>query len=147
MSKISIEQVEATLLEKKIEQPVVASIIKDLNQALKEEADARAANKLPKQKWEHLIFLNQDTVSDSPIKDEPEGWVVTYKEGVDANTVLQSIRDAAKEQNDSAKNKKATLDNLGEVFQNLKPKFLSGKNIKIKTKESVRTIKINGKSF
>ena len=56
--KVSIEQVEATLLERKIEPPKVAEIIKDLEQALEEEKADRDANKVPKAKWEYVIVIN-----------------------------------------------------------------------------------------
>jgi hypothetical protein len=143
MSKISLEQVEATLLEKKIDRSLVSSIILDLAQSIEEEK----ADKEPKKKetWEHLVFLNKQ--SDSDPTGGRDAWVVVYKEGVDAGTVLDKIRSSAVDQNEVASKKKAAMDNLGEVFQNLKPKFLKDKSIKIKTKESVRVIEVDGTKF
>ncbi len=143
MSKITLEQVEATLLERKVEQPLIASIIKDLQQAIDEEKNDKEPTS--KAKWEHLVFLNEP--SNFVPGDARDAWVVTYKEGVDAGTVLDKIRSSAVDQNESATKKKAALDNLGEVFQGLKNKFLKDKNIKIKTKESVRVVVVNGTKF
>lgn len=145
MSKITLEQVEATLLEKNVDQQIVQSVLHDLEQTIKEEKDEKAANKLPKVKNELIVYLNDP---DNKLKDlEFDAWIASYKEGDDAGTVLQKIRDAAKEQNESSSKKKYTLDNLGEVFQNLKNKFLKSKNVKVLTKESVRVVRVNGRVF
>jgi len=141
--KISLEQVESTLLERKIDAATVAVIIQDLEQSVDEESADK--DKLPKTKWEHIVYLNDPS---GTVGDDHDAWVVTYKEGVDAGIVLSKIRDAAKEQNEVAlTKKKGTLSTLGEVFQHLKGKFIKEKDVKIKTKESVRVVVVNGREF
>ena len=141
---ITLEQVEATLLERSIDKPTVVAILKDLQQSLEEEKADRAENKVPALKWEYLVYINDP---EGKIKEDFDAWIVTYKEGIDAATVLQKIRDGAKEQNEAAKRKKNHMTTLGEVFQGLKPKFTKDKGIKVKTKTSVQVKTINGKLF
>ena len=142
--KYSLEQIEQTLAERKIEQPKIVEIIKDLEQVALEEQEEKEANKLPTLKWNYLAFINDP---EGKIKDEFDAFIVTYKDGVDAGTVLQKLRDGAKNQNEFTKKKKNKITNLGELFQVIKPKSLKEYGVKVKTKESVRVIPINGKLF
>ncbi len=143
--KIDIEQVESTLLERKIDQPTITAIIKDLMQAVEEEkaeAELEKTNDGPKPKWEHLIVINDP---DNKLGTEYTGWVIIQKEGQDSGLAIQKLRDACKESNESQKKKKNVLQNFGELFMDLKPKFLKEKGLKIKTKEAVRVLTVNGK--
>lgn len=143
--KISLEQIEATLLERKIEPPKVQEIIRDLKQAAEEDAADAANSAGPKPKWEHVIVLNDP---DGKLKGEDfTGWVVTQQEGQDNALVLGKLTDAAKTQNESAKKKRSIIQNFGELFQALKPKFLKEKGLKIKTKNAVRVLTVNGKTL
>lgn len=144
MAKFSLEQIQATLEDKKIDQPRIAAIIHDLEQVAQEEQEEKAANKIPKLKHQYLVFVNDP---EGKIVGDFDAWVTTYEEGIDAGTVLQKLRDAAKEQNEAAKRKKSKLETLGDVFQGIKTKFLKEKKVKVKTKESVRVITVNGKQF
>ena len=143
--KVSIEQIEATLLERKIDPPKVAEIIKDLLQAAAEDKADNTANSTPNPKWEHLVILND---VDGKFKNEElVAWVIVQKEGQDAGLALSKLRDAVKEQNESCNKKKNIIQNFGELFEGLKPKFLKEKGLKVKTKEAVRVLKINGKTL
>lgn len=142
--KVSIEQIEATLLERKIEPPKVQEIIKDLEQAANEEKEERAANAGPKPKWEHIIFINDP---DNKVGTEMTGWVVKQQEGQDAGLITGKLTDAAKTFNESSKKKKNLIKSFGELFAYMKPKFLKEKGLKIATKEAVRIIPVNGKTL
>ncbi|HOT88634.1 MAG TPA: hypothetical protein PLC59_04020 [Bacteroidales bacterium] len=142
--KVSIEQIEATLLEKKIELPKVREIIKDLQQVIEEEKAEREANKVPKAKWEYLIFINDP---EKKIETELTGWVVKQLEGQDASLCASKLIDAAQTQNESTKRKKSLITGFGELFSALKSKFLKEKGLKICTKEAVRVITVNGKTL
>jgi len=144
MAKFDIEQIKLTLTERNVDEPTILAIIKDLEAVAVEEAEEKEANKLPKLLYNHLVFINDP---EGKIKDEFDAFVVTYKEGTPAETVLQRLRDAAKTQNELTKKKKNKITNLGELFQLIKPKSLKEHGIKIRTKESVQTIPINGKQF
>lgn len=142
--KVSIEQIEATLLERKIDPPKVQEIIKDLTQAANEDAEERRENAGPKQKWEHVIVLNDP---EGKIKDEVTGWVVQQREGQDSGLILSKLTDAAKTQNESAKRKKTVIKSFIDLFESLKSKWTKEKGLRIKTKEPVRVFVVNGKTL
>jgi len=162
MSKISIEEVEAVLLQKKIEPNKVAEIIREL-EGIVEEVAAEAAkesaggnevksdglpadvggNATPKEKMEYLVVVNDpDNVLDGA---ELMGWVVQQREGEDAGTLLARLCDAAKDQNEGAKRKKSALTNMIQVFEGLKGKFMKSRKLRVKTKEAVRVLITDGK--
>lgn len=142
--KFDLPQIQATLEAQKIDQPKIAAVIHELEQVAQEEAEEKEANKLPQKKWQFLVFANDP---ENKIGTETEVWVTAYEEGTDASSVLQRLKDAGQQQNETAKRKKSRLTTLGEVFQGVKTKFLKDKKIKIKTKESVRLIPIDGSKF
>ena len=142
--KVDIEQVEATLLERKIDPPKVQEIIKDLEQAIEEEKADRDDNKVPKAKWEYTIIINDP---DKKLGTEFTGWVVKQQEGQDAGLMLGKLTDAAKTQNESSKRKKSLITGFGELFSAIKTKFLKEKGIKVCTKEAVRVLTVNGKTL
>jgi hypothetical protein len=143
MAKITIEQVEATLLERKVEPVKIQEIIKDLTQAAEEEKEERA-NDGPKPKWEHVIVLNDP---EGKIKDEVTGWVVQQRDGQDAGLILSKLTDAAKSQNESSKRKKSLIKSYLDLFDALKAKFTKEKGLRIKTKEPVRVLVVNGNTL
>lgn len=141
--KISIDEVEAVLLEKKIDPIKVKEIIKDLTQAAEEEKEDRQSSTTPKQVWEYVIVLND---KDGLLKDkEIAGWVVQQKEGQDARLVLSKLSDAAGDQNEASKRKKSLIKDLVGLFEGLKSKWTKEKGLRIKTKDLTRVIVTNGK--
>jgi hypothetical protein len=141
--KVSLENVEAILLEKKIDPPKVKEIIKDLEQAAADEKEERQAEVGQKAKWEHVIVLHD---KDGLLKDkEIAGWVVQQKDGQDAGLVLSKLADAAKNQNEAAKRKKNMITDLVSLFDGLKSKWTKEKGVRIKTKELTRVIITDGK--
>ena len=146
MAKISIEQVEATLLEQKVDPAKVSAIIKDLEQVVEEEKAERQDGADPKPVWEHLIVI------DDPDKKlagtDFVGWVVKQKEGTDSGLVLSKLTDAAKTQNESGKRKKKSrIEGFKDLFSALKPKWLKEKGIKVCTKTAVRVLTVNGRTL
>jgi len=142
--KVSLENVEAILLERKVEPPKVQEILRDLQKAAEEEKEEAAGEAGPKAKWEHVIVLNDP---EGKIKDEFTGWVVAQQDGQDTGLVIGKLQDAAKVQNESAKRKKSVITNFVELFESVKSKFLKEKGLKIKTKEAVRVLVVNGKTL
>jgi len=141
--KVSLENVEAILLEKKVEPLKVQEIIKDLTQAAEEEKEERQSEAEPKSKWEFVIVLND---KDGLLKDkEIAGWVVQQRDGQDAGLVLSKLADAAKNQNESAKRKKNMITDIVGLFDSLKAKWTKEKGVRIKTKELTRVIITDGK--
>lgn len=141
---IPIEEVEAKLLEAKIEPSKVTTIVKDLVAVAEELKEERKANADPKQKWEFIIAVNDP---EGKIGDEFTGWVVQQQEGQDAGLIMSKMRDAASVQNENTKRKKQRLACLADIFENIKSKFLKEKGIRVKTKIPVRVLSVNGKSL
>ncbi len=136
--KIDIDEVEAVLLQKKIEPVKVQEIVTELGKVAEEIKEGNAADKGEKEKWEHVIILND---KDGILKDkEIAGWVVQQREGDDAGAILAKLTEAAKSQNEAAKRKKNVISNYLDLFESLKSKFLKEKKVKIKTKELTRVI-------
>jgi hypothetical protein len=135
--KIDLEQVEATLLERKVEPLKVADIIKDLTQAAEEDKEDRKANAGPKAKWEHVVVINDP---EGKVTGEVTAWVMQQQDGQDAGLILSKLADATKTQNESAKRKKNILSSYIDIFNGLKSKFLKEKGLRIKTKEPVRVL-------
>ena len=153
--KIEIEKIKTTMLENNIDKNVVDAVIAQLEEeATKEiqpETEEQPTNEditdnsedLPKVKFEYVIILND---KEGHLKDkEIAGWVVQQEENADAGLILSKMKDAAKDQNESAKRKKNTITSLVDMFDGLKSKFLKPKNIKIKTKDLTRVIISSGK--
>lgn len=144
MSKISIEEIESVLQQRKV--PNAGDIIKDLEDIIAELQAEREANKEEKPKYEYVVVLHDPTgklITDK-YEEVVSAFVVQQEEGQDSGTILSKILDATKEQNESAKQKRSRLQNLREIFDGLKSKYLKEKKVKIKTKEPVRVIITNG---
>ncbi len=141
MTKVSLEEIEAKMLEFKVEPATVVKIIKELEKAA-EEIKQDKETTAPKTKYEFVIVLNdkEDILKDKEIA----GWVVQQQTGEDAGTILSKLSDAAKAQNDVTKKKKNMITDLSSLFSHLKSKFTKEKNIRIKTKELVSVIISNG---
>ncbi len=138
---VPIDEVESVLLQNKVDQAKVAAIIKDLNQVVAElKADKDPAEK---KKWEYVIVLKDE--EGVLTGKEIAGWVVQQEEGQDAGTVLSRLVDAAKAQNERAKQKRAFLTTITELFEGLKSKFCKDKKVRVKTKELTRVLVTNGK--
>ena len=141
MSKIAIDEVESVLLQKKIDPTKVTEILGDLEKIVEELTEERKANAGERQKWEHVIVLDD---KENLLKGkEIAGWVVQQHEGEDAGTIISRLQDAAKAQNETAKRKKCLLTNLREIFEGVKSKFLKEKKFRVKTKELTRVIITN----
>ena len=132
--KITIEDVEAVLLEQKVDRKAInETIIK-----LQEIAEENKSESDPKTKTKNQFVV---VVSDPDNKLQGESlptWIVQIKADDDHSTVLDRVRSAACEYNaNSKKGRKNPLKTFGEVFQNIKRSFLKEKNVAVKTKEPV----------
>ena len=56
MNKVSIEEIEAAMLENKIDQNKVQAVIKQLEQVIEELKNDKETT--PKPKWEYIILLD-----------------------------------------------------------------------------------------
>lgn len=142
MAKISIEEVEAKMLELKIDPIKVNQVVTELEKVVEELADERKAESGPKAKWEFVIVLNDK--EGFLTGKEIAGWVVQKPLEDDANLVLSKLADAAKSQNEVTKKKANKITDLVSLFEHLKSKFTKEKKVRVKTKELTRVIITNG---
>jgi hypothetical protein len=140
---VSIEEVEAKMLELKIDPTKVSQVITELEKVAEEIKEERAATAGPKQKWEFVIVL--DDKEGLLTGKEIAGWVVQQPTDGDSNLILSKLADAAKAQNEVTKKKANIINDLTSLFGHLKSKFTKEKNVRIKTKELTRVIITNGK--
>jgi hypothetical protein len=139
--KVSLENVEATLLEKKVDPVKVQEILRDLLKAIEDEKENKD-DKEEKAKWEHIIILND---KEGYLNEkEMSGWIVQHEEGEDPAMAISKLQDAARSQNEGAKTKKSRITDLLSLFEHLKPKFAKEKKVRVKTKELTRVIITNG---
>lgn len=141
MSKISIEEVEVTLLKQKVDPKIVITIIKELTEVIEEAKEDRDTT--PKQKNEFLIVLS-DPNNDLAGK-EFTGWVIQQKQGDDAGLALDKIKEAARATNEAKKRKKNMITTMADAFYATKRFFLKSKNIMVKTKEPIRVLVTDGR--
>lgn len=135
MSKLSLEEIENVLVQQKIEPAKVKEIVKDLTDIADQ---LKAEAKGPKEKWEHLIVLN-DTLGEFTGK-ELTGWVVQQQENEDAGTVIPKLLELSAAQNEVTAKKKNRITTIADAFRVLKAKYVKEKKLRIKTKEPVRII-------
>ncbi len=140
--KISLENVESTLLERKVDPVKVQEILADLRKALEEEKEEREKEK-EKVKWEYVIVLHDK--NGFLTEKEIAGWVVQQEENADAGTILSNLQRSAVDQNETVKRKNSVITDFVNLFESLKPKFLKEKKLRIKTKELTRVIVTDGK--
>jgi hypothetical protein len=140
--KVSLEEVEAKLLENRVEPNKVQTILRQLTEVVEEVQAEREAEAGPKQKWEHVIVLNDP--NNILNGQEIAGWVVQQEADADAALIFGKLRETVATQNETAKRKKNYITDLTSAFEYLKPKFLKEKKLRIKTKELTRVLVTNG---
>jgi len=145
MSKISIEEVQGVLEERQV--PNATQIIKDLEQIIAELQAEKEANKEDKPKYEYVVVLNDPSgkLAADKADETVTAFVVQQEEGEDPALIFSKLSDAAKDQNEGAKTKKSRLQNMRDIFDGLKSKYLKEKKVKIKTKDPVRILITDGK--
>ena len=144
---ISLEEVQGVLEERKV--PNASEIIKDLERILEELQAEKEANKEDKPKYEYVVVLHDKDgkLAGQKVDEEITAFVVQQEEGEDAGAILGKLGDAARLQNEVAKTKKSRLQNMRDIFDGLKSKYLKEKKVKIKTKEPVRILITTGKEL
>jgi len=116
---LQIDEIIAELNDLGIDAAKVKEAEEAFRKLEEEKADDRAANKQPKQKNQFVIVLNSTSGNKS-------GWVLQLKEGDDAQTTLDRVKRAAKQQNTNMKKFiKSPLKSFGDAMQNLKRKFMN----------------------
>jgi hypothetical protein len=135
MSKISVDEVQSTLEDNKLEPDKVAKIISDLNRLIEE----LKGEKVPNQKSEFFILVDNSEGKFDGL--ELVGWVGTVPKGGDLGLVVSKIQDAAKDYNATTKaGAKNPVKTISEAIAFVKRKFFKAKEVTLKVKEPVRVL-------
>lgn len=137
MTKISIDQIEATLRDQKIPGPQITKIITELeNAAADEKADRGSA---PKSKHQFVIV--------STVEAPDLGYVLQMEEAAAPQAITERIVAAANSFNNSKRGRKVPVSTIGETLQNVGAKWFkherpAGEVTRVKTKVAVARITI-----
>lgn len=134
MTKVSIEQVQESLVRLNIEKNQQNKIVAELQEILKQEKLHK--DPVVKNKNEFGIVLYAPEL----LGKEYTATVYQIREGEDHGTVLKRISTAAHNQNAAAKKKNNLLKSIGDACQNFKRKFIKEQCVNIKTKNPVRVL-------
>lgn len=139
--KVDLQEIEAAMLENKIDTTKVRAVIHQLEQVIEELKNDK--DQIPKSKYEYVvILLDKDNVLEGK---EFGAWVVQQEQDTDAGLIFGKITEAAKNQNEAQKRKRNYITDLTNLFEYLKPKFLKEKKVRIKTKDLTRVLITNGR--
>lgn len=145
MPKVDIETIPPVLGDfittppTEINKESIAKINKALEKVAKEEKEARAADKGPKQKYQYVLLV-ADPEGKVPAGTELVGWTTKIKEEHDAGTILERILKGIRNFNLSKKGKKSPAKTVGDGIEGATRKFFKEEEIQILNKEPVRII-------
>ena len=127
--KVSIEQIEATLRDQKIDPKVIIKIVNDLEAAAKEEkADRAATGKRPKSQF---VLL-----STTP----GLGYALQMEAEAAPTEALPRIQAAANSFNATKKGRRVPVATVGETLENVPARWFKtddGRKLSVKTKLAV----------
>jgi hypothetical protein len=127
--KVTIEQIEATLREQKIDPKVIIKIVNDLEAAAQEEkADRAATGKRPKSQF----VLLSTTLG--------LGYALQVEAEAAPTEILPRIQAAATDFNQSKRGRKVPVSTVGEALEHLPAKWFKttdGKKLAVKTRQAV----------
>jgi len=129
----------SSIAEKTIEN--VKSNITEENLTNKEEKEEEK-NSEPKVKKDYIILVSDPN---EKIKDEFIGWCFQIDEDQNPGELVDKIKAAARDFNDSKKGRKVPVNTIGETVQNVPSKFFKEYKIYPKHKEPVYICATNNK--
>ena len=138
MSKISLETVAEILNEEGVDKNKQAKIIEHLQEILKAEKEEKDSEKLPRQKNELGVILLND--NDEIKTDNISALVYEIPSSENHDSVLDKIKKATAEFNNTKKGQKHPVKSFSEAFQVVKPKQFKAQNMKKRTKSIVRCL-------
>lgn len=140
MAKIEIELVAEVLLEqKKLEQPDIEMIVRQLVRAAERAADEAAAEKEPAVK-KQMVILVSDPRGEIPDEDFV-GWVLQIPENDSPATALDRLIKSAHTYNATRRGHKYPAKSIGEVCEVVGGKFLKENNVSVKTRLPITILK------
>lgn len=141
MAKIDLDSV-ARALSGRVDEPIVNEVLQDLKAELQEEAQAKEAEKEPKEKKQFCVLVSDP--SGVLAGQDLVAWVAQIEESASPHVVFERIKRAAYEFNQSKKGRKHPVKTVGESCEGVGGKFFKEQKIAIKTKEPVLVVATDG---
>lgn len=135
--KADITLVSEALVKNELDQPTVAKILKDIEQAAAQAKKEEAAQKEPAVKKQFVIVVppNQDGA-------DKIGWVIKMPEDDQPSLTPEKALRAAYEYNISKKGRKYPCKTYGETFEAVGGRFMKEQGLQICTKFPVQVIQL-----
>ncbi len=135
MPKLSIEQIEATLRERKVAPATIVQIITDLEAAAQADKDAKETTKKPKNQ---LVVIAID--KDQQIKEPIVAIVAQIEDGAPPAAALERILEAARVHNASSRGSRKPVSSLGQAVEGVSRKLFKEQRVLLKTRFPVLVI-------
>ncbi len=135
MPKLSIEQIEAALRERKIAPATIIQIITDLEAAAQADKDAKEPTKKAKNQ---LVVIAID--KDQQIKEPIVALVAQIEDGAPPAAALERILEAARVHNASSRGSRKPVSSLGQAVEGVSRKLFKEQRVMLKTKFPVLVI-------
>ena len=131
--KTDLDNVALACQRNNVDERTTANILSDLQQAAKEEAAEREANKQTQKKQKYCIVVS-DTLGS--LRDiEVSGFAVTIDEDQSEFSIPEKLTEAAREYNRSDKGRKNPVNTVGEALEVIPVKLLKEYGITPKNRE------------
>jgi len=137
MAKIDLEEVEQLLLRNNVPEATVVKVLTDAAAILKEEKEERQKEKVPGEKFGHVVVIS-DPENKIPRDVEFTAFVVKHRMDVDLATIPEKLQLVARDSNSTKKNSKNPVRTVGELFHWVKRRFWKSYAIYGITKDPVR---------
>lgn len=135
--KIEIDELQNILIQAGVDQKTRSVIVKEAQELISEKQQDAADNKEPKAKNQYVVVVKTDAdLTGKTIVST----IIQIPESDDPNKVIDKIKDAAREQNRSAKRKKSFVANFTDGLRYIKRKYLKNQGVHLKSKDWVQTI-------
>lgn len=130
MSKVTIEDVEAILLEKKVDPTVIKDVVKRLNQEIEDAKEDKENGAKVKNRF-------------ALVSEGGEFFLISLTDEQDETHVKEDLPKAIATHNSQRKNKKKQIKTIRDAFFMLKPKTLKEVRFKRKNKLPLEKIAVS----
>lgn len=124
------------LIQSGVDTALRSKIMKEAESLEADKKAEKSSNFGPKAKNKFVIMVRGDKTLADKVQ---QGWIIKVKENDDTNTLVERIKNAAKEQNVNGR-KKSIVNTFADVFKYLKRKFSKAHNWQPVTKEPAQVI-------
>jgi hypothetical protein len=138
--KIDKDIVEQVLCDyPQIDMATRVKIISDIEREAEENKPEK--EKQPKKQFVAVAITDNEEFENVPL------FVVKIEEDDDHNTIIERIKEATAEHNNTPKGRKFPIDTLGAAMSETKRKLITEKNVWVQTKEPMIIVRTDQNQF